>query len=125
MRLKRSMQTFPPAPSMGTLRNQFRTLLPDSEGLSQSSLHLGQSARVTLAGPLEVEQQQQTVLQQMTLHVYMRKLRHEIAWSALDIPAVIGRRLLQQQESATGHLNKTGQCPTGKSISNWTNKYLF
>ncbi|KAI0211053.1 Germinal-center associated nuclear protein [Lamellibrachia satsuma] len=101
MRLKRSMLSFPSAPSMKDPPAQFTALLPASEGVSHDSIHLGKKARLTLNSPDQVCANQRRVRLRVALFNYCKRVKHDHAWCPLDMVQVLHRQLTMRQAHAT------------------------
>jgi hypothetical protein len=97
--LKRSILTFPPAPSLKSQQDQVATLIPESQGITHNALHLGMGAHATLNSASQIVEKEAKLIYNVTLYKYWKQRRHEKAWSPLNIGEVLYKKLWQKFHS--------------------------
>ncbi len=122
LRLKRSMLGFPAAPSMRSRTDQVSTVLPDSDGLSDHTLHLGQEAHLTLQSSRQVLAKQIGIHNDVILYNYWRRLRREEAYAPYQLTSVV-----HQAVTASDDRKKTAKSkkPGGTASECWLFVLLF
>lgn len=85
------METFPSVPSLISWRRQLARLVPDSTGFSvyDSSLHVGDEARVTVRSPQDVIASRQQMVDDLVDFKQAQSRRHETAWSSIEIADIV------------------------------------
>lgn len=77
-------------PSLISWRRQLARLVPDSTGFAvhDSSLHVGDTARVTVRSPQDVIASRQQIVDDLVEMKQAQFRRHEAAWSPMEIADV-------------------------------------
>lgn len=104
MRLKRSMLTFPGAPSTEHVTDQVDVLIPGREydRVHDSAVYINDAAKLHVLGPLVAEEKQRQLDGRITLHHILQRLRYHVAYSPLYLGTIVGKTLMQAWQTQTG-----------------------
>ena len=91
MRLKQSMQTFPPAPSFNSWSQQFTHLIPNSRGIVGDTLDLGCTVPLSLKALHDIQSEREQLMEDILSKKESMRLEREKAWSPLDLVGMLSR----------------------------------
>ena len=76
----------------------FQHLVPDSDGATDTDIHLGKMARLTLLPPSEAYQNRQAMNASLLACRYLQELRNLRIWSPLDLVSTVGPGIMTERK---------------------------